>query len=168
LDLYGERNPTWDKTEAFYGQPWIWNVLCNEDQKVNMSGGLKIMQDNFQAAFRVEGKNNLRGIGVIPEGIGYNPIIQDFIFEKAWNTDPVDLENWVSNYAKRRYATTDENLQTVWKQLLQTVYGRSRTLWSPLITTPRLMEIDKTKEDIRHVRNQINISEDDKFSWDFG
>ncbi|MDX2413694.1 MAG: alpha-N-acetylglucosaminidase, partial [Bacteroidales bacterium] len=63
LDLYGEKNTTWDKTEAFFGQPWIWNVICNEDQKVNMSGDLQQMQINFDEAFRSEINNNLVGVG---------------------------------------------------------------------------------------------------------
>lgn len=167
LDLYGEKNPTWDKTESFYGQPWIWNVICNEDQKVNMSGNLQVMQDNFQEAFLQEGGNNLKGIGVIPEGIGYNPIIQEFIFEKAWNIESVDLKEWVSSYAQRRYYTKDPKAQLAWQQLLETVYGRTRTIWSPLITTPRLMEADKIKEDERHVREKIEVTNEDPFSWDF-
>lgn len=167
LDLYGEKNPTWNKTEAFYGQPWIWNVICNEDQKVNMSGDLQVMQDNFQEAFQKEGNNNLKGVGVIPEGIGYNPIIQEFIFEKAWNTESIDLKDWIASYARRRYHTNDPKAQMAWQQLLNTVYGRTRTMWSPLITTPRLMKIDKTKEDVRHVRKEIDVTDEDPFAWDF-
>lgn len=167
LDLYGEKNTTWDKTEAFYGQPWIWNVICNEDQKVNMSGDLKVMQDNFQTAFQSEGKNNLKGIGVIPEGIGFNPVIQEFIFEKAWNTDSVDLNKWITNYAERRYNVKNPKVQLAWEKLLNTVYGRTRTMWSPLITTPRLVDIDKSKEDMRHVRKKISITDKDRFAWDF-
>jgi len=167
LDLYSEKNPTWDKTEAFYGQPWIWNVICNEDQKVNMSGDLKVMQNNFQEAFRKEGKNNLQGIGVIPEGIGFNPVIQEFIFEKAWKSDSIDVNAWIANYAKRRYGVDNEKAQRAWQILLNTVYGRTRTMWSPLITTPRLMELDKTEEDIRHVRRQFEVTAGNPFAWDF-
>ena len=29
LDLYGDRNPVWKRRDAFYGKPWIWNVLYN-------------------------------------------------------------------------------------------------------------------------------------------
>lgn len=166
LDLYGEKNPTWDKTDAFFGQPWIWNVICNEDQKVNMSGDLEIMQDNFQAAFQAEGKNNLRGIGVIPEGLGYNPIIQDFIFEKAWNQDVVDVKEWVKNYAVRRYGSDSKTVKEAWSLLEETVYGRTRTMWSPLITTPRTRSIGKIKEDFRHVRADIDMSNQDPFAWD--
>ncbi|HSU52048.1 MAG TPA: alpha-N-acetylglucosaminidase, partial [Segetibacter sp.] len=29
LDLYGELHPTWKLKSAYYGKPWIWNVLQN-------------------------------------------------------------------------------------------------------------------------------------------
>ncbi len=158
LDLYGEKNPTWDKTDAFFGQPWIWNVICNEDQKVNMSGDLTAMQDQFQRAYHSEKDHNLKGIGVIPEGLGYNAIVQDFIFEKAWNTDPVDTEAWVRNYARRRYNSNNAHAVKAWELLLKTVYGRTRTFWSPLLTTPKLPVSKKGREGV------IN---DDSNNWDF-
>lgn len=168
LDLYGEKNPTWDKTDAFYGQPWIWNVICNEDQKVNMSGDLSAMQKQFQLAYNSEIKNNLKGIGVIPEGLGYNSIIQDFIFEKTWNQDKVNIDEWLSNYAIRRYGVENKDAQQAWQVLGKTVYNRTRTMWSPLITTPRLMIFEEgSKEDERHVRKDFKITKKTPFAWDF-
>ncbi len=166
LDLYGEKNPTWDETDAFFCQDWIWNVICNEDQKVNMSGALQIMQDQFRRAYDSEIKNNLKGIGVIPEGFGYNMVVQDFIFGKAWNSKDVDLQEWISNYAKRRYSTDNEDAINAWKLMEETVYGRTRTMWSPLITTPQLNKFSGEKEDIRHVRAGIKVTKDNPFAWD--
>ncbi|MBU3025273.1 alpha-N-acetylglucosaminidase [Zobellia galactanivorans] len=168
LDLYGEKNPTWDKTDAFYGQPWIWNVICNEDQKVNMSGDLEEMQRQFQEAYTSEIGNNLKGIGVIPEGLGYNPIVQDFIFEKAWDPQKVNVQEWIEDYATIRYGTKSPSVKKAWQLLGESVYGRTRTMWSPLITTPRLMIFEEgSKEDIRHVRKDFKITETDPFAWDF-
>jgi len=167
LDLYGEKNPTWDKTDAFFGQSWIWDVICNEDQKVNMSGDMKAMQDQFNRACKSELKNNLKGIGVIPEGFGYNPIIQDFIFGKAWNQETVDLNKWVRNYASRRYNSTNNDALSAWEYFLSSVYSRTRTMWSPLITTPQLVRFSGKKEDIRHNRVKVEITKKDPFDWDF-
>ena len=167
IDLYGEMNPTWDKTEAFYGQPWIWSVLCNEDQKVNMSGNLRAMQQQFDRAMAAEGEKNLKGIGVIPEGIGYNPIVQEFVFGKAWNQESVDVGEWVQDYATRRYGTDNPNARKAWKLLSESVYGRTRTMWSPLNTTPQMVRFSGKKEDIRHNRVPYTITEEDPFAWDF-
>jgi Alpha-N-acetylglucosaminidase (NAGLU) tim-barrel domain/Alpha-N-acetylglucosaminidase (NAGLU) C-terminal domain len=37
LDLWGDRHPVWQKREAFYGKPWIWNVLYNFGGKVSLT-----------------------------------------------------------------------------------------------------------------------------------
>lgn len=167
LDLYGEKNPTWDKTDAFFGQPWVWNVICNEDQKVNMSGDLEAMQNQFERAYKAEKEHNLKGIGVIPEGIGYNPIVQDFVFGKAWNQDSISVKAWVEAYASRRYGTHNPKALEAWAYLLKSVYGRTRTMWSPLNTTPLLARFDGLKEDIRHRRVTYQITKEDPFAWDF-
>lgn len=167
LDLYGEKNTTWDKTEAFFGQPWIWNVICNEDQKVNMSGPLKIMQEQFRRAYQSEINNNLKGIGVIPEGIGYNMVVQDFVYGKAWNPENINVEEWLDEYVTRRYGKTNQTAMKAWKHLLETVYSRTRTMWSPLLTTPHLIVLERLTEDIRHERVDFKITADDPFAWDF-
>ncbi len=113
-----------------------------------MSGDLRQMQDNFKEAFTSEYKDQLKGIGVIPEGLGYNPIVQEFIFKKAWQTEDVDLAKWVEDYAKRRYGTDNQDAILAWKYLLESVYSRTRTIWSPLNTTPRLQNFAGGKEDI--------------------
>ncbi len=166
LDLYGEKNPTWDKTDAFFGQDWIWNVICNEDQKVNMSGDLKAMQEQLSRAYNSEGDKGLKGIGVIPEGIGYNMVVQDFIFGKAWNPIETDINEWLEKYAMRRYGTQNKDAIKAWSSMLNNVYGRTRTMWSPLITTPQLIRFSGEKEDIRHVRVGFEITEEDPFAWD--
>jgi len=153
LDLYGEKNPTWDKTDAFYGQPWIWNVICNEDQKVNMSGDLSAMQKEFQRAHAAEIQHNLKGIGVIPEGLGYNDVVQDFVLEKTWEQSPVNLNDWINNYARKRYQTDNKSAEAAWTLFMNSVYGRTRTMWSPLLLTPKLKTYEFTKED--------------PFAWDF-
>lgn len=168
LDLYGEKHPVWNETEAFYGQPWIWNVICNEDQKVNMSGNLQAIQQNFSAAFTQEGGNKLAGIGIIPEGLGYNQPVWDFVLEKVWNQKNVDLRSWIRHYATLRYGSPDTLASGAWQLLLESVYARTRTFWSPLLTTPRLRIFKEgSKADIRHLQAEYNITEADPFGWDF-
>ena len=167
IDLYGEKNTTWDKTEAFFGQPWLWNVICNEDQKVNMSGDLQQMQLNFNEAYNKEINNNLIGIGTIPEGVGYNPVVQDFIYSKAWDQSNLDINAWIKDYASRRYGTDKPEALAAWEDLYNSVYARTRTLWNPLITTPRLQIFKGPEEDIRHVRPDIVITEDNPLGMDF-
>jgi alpha-N-acetylglucosaminidase len=137
LDLYGERNPTWKATESFYGKRWIWNVICNQDQQVNMSGDLARMQANLAEARSAPGR--LSGIGVIPEGVGYNPVVHEFVFSKAWQPDDVNVATWVRGFARRRYGRQDRGAEQAWELLLATVYGRSRVMDVPLLSPPHLI-----------------------------
>ena len=113
LDLYGEKNPVWDKTKGFYGQDWIWNVICNNDQKVNMSGDLRVMQSELNRAGNSEYSGALKGIGIIPEGIGYNDPVYDFIYSKVWDRDSVDVTEWLGDWAERRYGMSDRRIREV-------------------------------------------------------
>lgn len=38
LDLYAEVNPIWQKTESFYGQPFIWCMLHNFGGNIGFYG----------------------------------------------------------------------------------------------------------------------------------
>ena len=49
LDLWGDRHPVWQQREAFYGKPWIWNVLYNFGGKVSLNGDLPKIAANLGA-----------------------------------------------------------------------------------------------------------------------
>jgi len=140
LDLYAESQPIWNKTDAFYGKPWIWNVLCNLSQQINLSGHLEAMQKNLSTALNSELSRTLVGIGMMMEGFGYNPIVQEFILEKAWNPDMVDIRSWTASFVKRRYGSDNPKLQQAWLLLLEGPYSRNITngYESILCRTPSL------------------------------
>jgi len=140
LDLYAESQPIWNKTDAFYGKPWIWNVLCNLSQQINLSGHLEAMQKNLNTALNSELSRTLVGIGMMMEGFGYNPIVQEFILEKAWNPDMVDIRSWTASFVKRRYGSDNPKLQQAWLLLLEGPYSRNITngYESILCRTPSL------------------------------
>ena len=140
LDLYAESQPVWKKTEAFYGKPWVWNVFCNMSQKVNMSGDLETMQKNLTGALESEEAGKLCGIGMMMEGLSYNPIIQEFFTEKNWRPGPVNIKEWVTAYAGRRYGSDDPRLKKAWQLLLEGPYSRNITngYESIICFTPKL------------------------------
>ena len=88
---------------------------------------------------------------------------REFIYEKAWDQSIVDLPDWIGRYAQRRYGTTDLRAAEAWQLLLESVYSRTRTGWGPLITTPRLQIFTNLEEDIRHVRKEIRITDENPF-----
>jgi alpha-N-acetylglucosaminidase len=149
LDLWGETNPVWEKTNAFYGKPWIWNALLFLSQQVNLSGDISNIQKNINHAMAANNPDSLIGIGIMMEGFGYNPVIQEFITGKTWHPEPVDLPKWISAYAQRRYGTNDERVQKAWQLLLKGPYSRniSNGYESIICHTPKLARFKPTSAD---------------------
>lgn len=138
LDLFTEENPVWSKNDTFNNHPWIWNVFCYLSQKVNMGGSLEKMQRNLAEAMQSEYVGKLQGIGMMMEGFGYNPIIQEFVLEKTWEPGLVDIGNWAADYAYRRYGIRDPRLGEAWRLLMEGPYSRNLTNESILCAVPHL------------------------------
>ncbi len=136
LDLYGEKYPVWNKTKAFYGKKWVWNIICNLGQQVNLSGDLKQMNKNLQDAMTNPEAGKLAGIGVMMEGFGYNPVVQEFIGHKIWEPEYTEMDNWIREYAFRRYGTQNQIAADAWSGLLASVYDRTAVNESPLCNPP--------------------------------
>ncbi len=147
LDLWGEEQPVWNKTNAFYGKPWIWNVFCLSSQNVNMSGDLETMQKKLIEAVGSKHSGKLQGIGMMMEGFGYNPVVQEFILKKAWKPEAEDLSEWVAEYASRRYGSQDPRLKKAWQLLLEGPYSRTARHESIICLTPQFSRFELSESD---------------------
>jgi alpha-N-acetylglucosaminidase len=123
LDLWGERYPTWKTRSAFYGKPWIWNVLYNFGGRTSMSGNMKAMTENYKDVLDSPAKGNFSGIGMTMEYFGNNPVIEEFVMDRVWNKGIPDSKKWISNYAKQRYGRENVHAEKAWLGLLATVYN---------------------------------------------
>ncbi len=126
LDLYCDRAPVWNKTEAFHGKPWIWCVLQNFGNTVQLNGPLARINRDLHAARADPRATKLSGIGMIQEGLDYNPVVFDFMTEMTWRTEPVDLDAWLRDYAHRRCGRKLPAAEKAWKILERTVYDSGR------------------------------------------
>ena len=122
LDLYGDRHPVWQDREAFYGKPWIWNVLYNFGGKVNFNGDLPSIAANLTTALASPKHGKLQGLGMMMEGLGYNPIVPDFVMDMAWRRDVPSLEPWAQAWVDRRYGGANAHARNAWQVLMQTAY----------------------------------------------
>ena len=123
LDLYSESKPMWNKTEAYYGKPWIWCMLHNFGGNVSLYGRMKQV-----AADPVEARNDpasgkISGIGLTPEAIEQNPVMYELMMEHAWNNQEIDIDNWLRYYARRRYGSKNIHAENAWMILKNTVYN---------------------------------------------
>ncbi len=122
LDLWGDRHPVWNQRAAFYGKPWIWNVLYNFGGKVTLNGDLPKIAANLNDVLQSPAKGRLSGLGMMMEGLGNNPIVPDFVMDITWRSSVPDLDAWVRDYVTRRYGVTNTLAQEAWQILLETAY----------------------------------------------
>ena len=141
VDLFCEVKPGWPIYEgAFYGQPWVWCILQNFGGHVSLHGGLDIMAADLQKAMEQRGKKagNLVGIGYIMEGLGWNPIIDEFQSDMIWRDSVPEPGQWRSEFAERWYGIDSPKSQDVWKKLHQTAYQQRSQVGNLLIHRPSL------------------------------
>jgi alpha-N-acetylglucosaminidase len=122
LDLWGDRHPVWQKRAAFYGKPWIWNVLYNFGGKVTVNGDLPRIAANLDSVRTSPAKGRLSGLGMMMEGLGTNPIVPDFVMDQAWREHVPDVREWAQAYVTRRYGSPNASAWSAWQQLLATAY----------------------------------------------
>ena len=139
LDLACENRPQWSRTQAFCGKPWLWCNIQNFGNKVLLGGNLKRIVNDLPAARNDPKSGRLVGLGFVNEGLGYNPVVQDLMYEMAWRDNAVDLERWISDYAVHRYGKPNANTESAWKILLETNYDKTLH-WnrSVIVTKPQL------------------------------
>ena len=126
LDLAALASPkwtdpkTWDGVE-FGGTGWIYCILDNYGGRTGLHGKLRKM-----AALMADAKAKatmMKGIGITPEGSYENPVVFDLFWEMAWHEGEMDVDEWVKEYALRRYGSDDPSLLSAWEKFEKTVYG---------------------------------------------
>jgi alpha-N-acetylglucosaminidase len=65
----------------------------------------------------------LRGIGLTMEGIEQNPVIYELMMQNTWQTQPVQLDEWLKKYALNRYGVANDSLIKAWQLLRETAYN---------------------------------------------
>jgi alpha-N-acetylglucosaminidase len=136
LDLYGEVNPVWKKQSAFFGKPWIWNVLHNFGGRTSMSGKLEDMSSNLKDAINSPERGDFSGIGMAMEYFGNNPIVQEFVTSMIWEKQIPDVKEWVSSYVTNRYGKKNEFALKAWDGMLKTVYNSHKQTGTFLCERP--------------------------------
>ena len=122
LDLWSERYPVWKRTEAYYGKPWIWCMLHNFGQNINMSGNLTSVANDPAEALNDPASGRMSGIGLTMEGIEQSPMVYAMMFENIWRDTPIDKEEFLGEYLESRYGKKNRKAFDAWKILMSSVY----------------------------------------------
>jgi len=122
LDLWSENHPVWNRTEAYYGKPWIWCMLHNFGGNVSLYGRMDEVAKRPALTLRDPNAGNMVGIGLTPEAIEQNPVMYALMLEHVWCDTPIDVTSWLDDYAYRRYGKRNEAAAKAWQILHATVY----------------------------------------------
>ena len=124
LDLFCECTPVWNTTQGFYGKPWVWSFVYNFGDTTVLGGSGPLERLNDLAAVRKHPLGQkVRGVGMMMEGYGHNPLVFDLMYEMAWRDD-VDLAAWMREYPRFRYGRNNADAESAWQILRTGIYNR--------------------------------------------
>ncbi|OOO07410.1 Alpha-N-acetylglucosaminidase, tim-barrel domain [Aspergillus oryzae] len=126
LDLYSESKPQWQRTESYFGKPWIWCQLHDFGGNMGMYGQImNITSDPIEALNK---SDSLVGFGLTMEGQEGNEIVYDLLLDQAWSAKPIDTRAYFQSWVRSRYSgnfSVPNELYTAWDLLRKTVYNNT-------------------------------------------
>ncbi|MDE3054934.1 MAG: alpha-N-acetylglucosaminidase, partial [Gemmatimonadota bacterium] len=137
LDLWDDAVPAWQTRRAFYGKPWVFDVLYNFGGKVSVGGDLPRMAANLDTALRSRDHGRMEGLGMTMEGFGANPIVEDFVMDQVWRDSVPDVTSWTRAYVARRYGKADASAWAAWRILLGTAFNSAAQTGNFLAERPQ-------------------------------
>lgn len=123
VNLAGEITSTWEATDEFYHTPWIWGSVNHFGGKTDMGGQLPVLVSEPHRALAESRDSLMRGVGILPEGIGTNPIVYDLALKTAWKDKAPNLDSLLHDYVFYRYGRWNDDVYQAWKLLARSVYG---------------------------------------------
>ncbi|NII25951.1 alpha-N-acetylglucosaminidase [Pseudoflavitalea sp. X16] len=122
LDLRGDADNNWERTNGFSGYPWIWCSMVNGGGTLGMEGRLtRVLTEPARAATTMAGRSMV-GIGIVPEGIANNDIMYTSLLQSAWQADTFSIDAFLRHYIVARYGKYDPDIYDAWQLLLQSAY----------------------------------------------
>lgn len=135
LDYFAENTEVWKTTNSYFGQPYLWCYLGNFGGNTMLCGNLREVGKRIETAYR-QGGQNFAGIGSTLEALDVNPLMYEYVLEKAWNSSMKD-EQWINAWADRRIGYHNENYRNAWQELLNKVYTKTAQLGQGTLTNAR-------------------------------
>ncbi len=116
-------NYDWDFYPKFYNKEWVWSVIPNMGGKTAMTGNLEYYANGRLDALKSSNRGNLTGYGFAPEGVENNEMIYELLCDGGWTDQRINLTNWMTNYARSRYGSQMEAVESYYDGLRNSVYN---------------------------------------------
>ncbi|MFF0265740.1 alpha-N-acetylglucosaminidase TIM-barrel domain-containing protein [Kribbella sp. NPDC004536] len=122
VDGISEASNVTDRDKDFLGTSYAFGTIWNFGGHSNLGASLAAWNEKFHAWLAKPG-TALNGIALMPEAIDNNPAAVAFFTDLAWESQPVDLQQWFTDYATSRYGSADPHAVEAWRILGNTVYN---------------------------------------------
>ena len=127
LDYFCERQEVWQRTEKFFGVPYIWCYLGNFGGNTALVGQFNELEKRIDNTY-ANGGSNFKGIGATLEGFDCNPYVYEYVLEKAWDTaETKSIATWKTGLADQRVGIVDQTARNAWSIIIDSVYCDSTT-----------------------------------------
>ncbi|KAK5135978.1 hypothetical protein LTR08_004232 [Meristemomyces frigidus] len=139
LDLFSESQPQWQRTNNYYGKPWIWCELHNYGGNMGLYGQLENITVNPVQAL-ANTSSTMIGLGLTMEGQETdtaNEIMYDILYDQAWSKTPLDTSSYFHDWVTARYhcpATLPAGLYSAWETMRKTVYNNTEASVAQSVT----------------------------------
>ncbi|QKX62920.1 uncharacterized protein TRUGW13939_10088 [Talaromyces rugulosus] len=170
LDLVSESQPQWQRTNSYYGKPWIWCELHGYGGNMGFYGQVMNITANPIAA--LHNSSSLVGFGLSMEGQEGNEVVYDLLLDQAWSETPIETDSYFRNWVTARYAGSQsipDNVYLAWDTLRSTVYNNTN-LTSNAVSKSILELVPSTTGLLNrtgHHPTTINYNPDDMLrAWD--
>jgi alpha-N-acetylglucosaminidase len=128
-DLWADAHPFYKKMDFFFGKYWSFGVLHSFGGNTNLHGDLS---DIVQQVKEASNADNCIGFALAMEIIHHNYLYYDLVTKLSWNPEGVELDEFLNDYAVRRYGTKSaDTMANCLRELIKSVYG-TNDLTSPL------------------------------------
>ncbi len=125
LDLWSERVPVWNRTDGYYGKPWVWCMLHNFGQNPDFNGNVANVASGPSAALGDPRGEKMMGLGVTMEGIEQMPSVYALMFDNVWKDTPTDVSEFMTGYLRNRYGADAPLTEQAWAMLNGSVFDQS-------------------------------------------
>ncbi|PQK12588.1 hypothetical protein BB8028_0003g12050 [Beauveria bassiana] len=127
LDLFAESTPQWQRTDSFYGKPWIWCQLHGYGGNMGLYGQIENVTRNAVEA--VQKSPSIAGLGLSMEGQEGNEIMYNLLLDQAWSKEALETDKYFSDWVTVRYGADQKeipkDLYTAWDKVRSTVYNNT-------------------------------------------
>lgn len=128
LDYFCESVEIWRRTEAFFGQPYIFCYLGNFGGNTRLQGDINRLGAQMTALLEDAG-DNLYGIGSTLEAFDPSPQIYEYLFDRVWG-EGEDTSKWYTDWARVRAGKSMDNAEKAWSILSKDIYTDRSPYWT--------------------------------------